>query len=406
MDVFFARQPIFDRSRGLAGYELLYRARPDSTSAAGVSTEFMAMQVLVDAVLATGIDFATAGKPAYINVPTGLLLAGPFDMLDPRRIVIEILETVQPEPRVEAAIKQLIRAGYRVALDDYALDDPRAPLAPLAHILKLDVLNLDPAGIDTIVAAQQPYAATLLAERVEDEACWHHCMHAGFQLFQGYFFQRPELVRHADLAPTVLQIIDLMNMLLDPESADLDIEDRFRSNVALSYKLLRMANSAAVGLRYVDSIGQVIRALGRNSVHRWLSLLLAAAVPRDTGTSQELMKSALARARFCELILERRDSRRAGQAFLVGLFSQMDALLGVRLDELLERVALGDENRDAITQHKGPLGAALELVVAYEQADWERVESMRGSIGVDAGVMGDLYTASISWADERLALLA
>jgi EAL and modified HD-GYP domain-containing signal transduction protein len=174
MDVFFARQPIFDRSRGLAGYELLYRARPDSTSAAGVSTEFMAMQVLVDAVLATGIDFATAGKPAYINVPTGLLLAGPFDMLDPRRIVIEILETVQPEPRVEAAIKQLIRAGYRVALDDYALDDPRAPLAPLTHILKLDVLNLDPDGIDTIVAAQQPYAATLLAELVVayEQADW------------------------------------------------------------------------------------------------------------------------------------------------------------------------------------------------------------------------------------------
>jgi EAL and modified HD-GYP domain-containing signal transduction protein len=401
--VFVARQPIFDASDRLFAYELLYRSGTQQNFADGLSPDQMCTDTVIHALLSIGLAPLTGGTLAFVNMTRDFLMRGLYELFDPKTVVIELLETVEPDEEVVAACRKLARAGYTLALDDFVNAPGYEPLLRLAQIVKIDVLNRPTEELARVAKDLTPYEVRLLAERVETAQVRDACKKLGYTLFQGYFFSKPQIVSHRELSVEHATIVRLMNLLDTPTATDVEIEDAFRSDPSLSYKLLRIANSASFGGRDVQSIGFALRMVGRGVLHRWLTLLLVSSVASQSGIAHELVVAALARARLCELIAEKTDRRgQVGPLFLVGLFSLLDVLLRMPMAGIVERMAVAKDVKDALLSRSGPYAATLALVEAQERGDWDAVVDAAAAVGVADFEVSASYAESLAWASERI----
>ncbi len=402
MDLFVARQPIFDLEGDLSAYELLYRRGSQSRAADGASTEQMSLDVIIQSFLEIGLERITRRKTGFINFSREMLVSGSWELLDPRAVVIELLEDVPVDAEVVAACDRLVAAGYRLALDDFVPGGPHERLVPLAEIVKVDVLDRPEAELREVAAPLLARKVRLLAERVETEAVRDSCRALGFELFQGYFYSRPELIERRGISVAYAPIVQLMNLLRDDAVGDAAVEEAFRRDPTLSYKLLQVVNAASYGGRGIESILHAIRILGRATLHRWLALLLASSLATGGAMNVELAHAAVLRARFCERLGEAAGRKASGPLFMVGLFSMMDALLGTSMEELLSQINLAEEMRDALLRRAGPLAGWLGVVEAYEAGRWDEVTRLSAALGVPAGEVPGLYLEALGWARERV----
>ncbi|HEY0970371.1 MAG TPA: EAL domain-containing protein [Gemmatimonadales bacterium] len=400
LDLFLARQPIFDRRDQLVAYELLYRRNPvENAAGTAVSSTRMSSDTLVQSLLTMGMERVTAGKTAFVNVDREMLLADPFDILDANSVVIELLETIACDGATLAAATSLSRRGFTVALDDFVYDGSYDPFLRLASIVKLDVLGRSPEELRAVIERLQPFDVRLLAERVENAEVHRQCAELGFELFQGYFYARPEIMSGRDVPAEQANIIALLNLLRDPEATDVELEEAFRKDLIMTYKLLRIVNSGAFGGIGIESIKHAIRLLGRAALHRWLSLLLISSLASSSEVQNELVVVAMQRARMCELVAEALGRRRERDAaFMVGLFSLLDALMRVPMDEILARINLADELRQVLLKRTGPQAPILRLVEAYEAARWDDVFTEAGALGLPLDQVPGLYADAVVWA--------
>lgn len=402
--VFIARQPIFDRHHRRIAYELLYRANREATHAyvGDVSAALMCGDTALHALLSIGLDRLTAGATAFVNVTEEHLLGELYKIFDPKAVVLELLETVEGTPSVVEACQRAVAEGYTLALDDY---DGRASLDPLlAHvtIVKIDMLAVtDAEQHKAMVSRLLGLGLTVLAERVETPEALALATEAGCSLFQGYVFSRPETldgravnVQHA----TVFQIMALLN---EPDATDRELEDAFRSHPSLSLSLLRIVNSASFGGRGVDSIPHAIRLVGREALSRWMLIMLAATVGSRSPVAHEAVVEALIRGRFCEMVTAHDRAADPAARFLVGMLSRMDKLLGLPMDQVLERLPVSQDVRSALLEGTGPHASMLLLADAYENADWALVDMLAADV-----TLPSLYAEAVSWANERLTRVA
>ncbi|MGQ0646133.1 MAG: EAL and HDOD domain-containing protein [Gemmatimonadaceae bacterium] len=402
-DVFVARQPIFQLDGRLSAYELLYRKSEQHQSAQHASADVMAAEVLVQTFLNMGLDRVTGEASAYLNFTRDMLVQGVWGLFDPKKVVIEILETVEPDDEVVATVETMVKNGYTIALDDFEYSPAYERLLDLATIVKVDVLNRSFEDLDGLAAQLRKRSVAMLAERVETKEVEVRCRSLGFTLFQGYYYQRPEILVKKELGTAQLTILRLMNLLRDTTSSDSQLEEAFRGDVSMTVKLLRTVNAASMGGRGIESIRHAVRLVGRSELHKWLSLMLVSSVASRGGTDVELVRVALTRARLAELIgLQRGDRRGSEGLFMVGLFSLLDALLRIPLADILQRIELAEEIKRALMLRAGPYAPALMLVEAYERAKWDVVSAESSTLGVDAGLLGDMYLASVAWARDRL----
>jgi EAL and modified HD-GYP domain-containing signal transduction protein len=403
MTIFVARQPIFDLASRVSGYELLYRRDSERTMAEGVDSNTMSARVIANTFLGIGIRELTGGVPGFVNFTREPLLDGTHELLDPQEVVIELLESIQCDVDTLRACRALRTAGFTLALDDFVYDPSFHPLLELASIVKVDVLDREESDIQHLVEQLRPFGVRLLAERVETDTVHERCKAMGFELFQGYFYSRPETMSKEDLEPGQMAILQLLNLLRDTETSDASLDEAFRGDPGLCYKLLRIVNSASMGGRGVESIAHAVRLVGRASLHRWLSVILAGSFASKGGTYSELALAALTRARLCELMAERSSRNLAPNAlFMTGLFSMMDALMRAPMDRVLARVAVADDVRSALLTRTGTQAPALLLAEAYEEGDWSRARELAQPVGVDADRVVPLYFEAIFWARQQL----
>ncbi|WP_158508621.1 EAL and HDOD domain-containing protein [Gemmatirosa kalamazoonensis] len=402
-DVFVARQPIFDEHDRLFAYELLYRSGTQQNFANGVSADQMCTDTVLHAVLSIGLNPLTNGTLAFVNMTRDFLMRNLYELFDPTTIVVELLETVEPDDEVVEACRRIVRSGYPLALDDFVNAPGYEPLLRMAKIVKIDVLNRPEEELKQVARELLPHGVRLLAERVESAEVRDMCRRLGFTLFQGYYYSRPQIVSHRELSVEHTTMLRLLSMLDNPTATDTEIEDGFRSDPSLSYKLLRIANSAAFGGRDVQSIGFALRMVGRKVLHRWLSLLLISSVASSSGIAGELVLAALVRARLCELIAQRTERAQAmGPMFLVGLFSLLDVLLRMPMEGILSRMAIAPEVRAVLLSRSGPYAPTLALVEAQERGDWQAVQDAAAAVGIGAGDVSKAYTEALAWAGERI----
>ena len=384
-----ARQPLFDRRLEVVAYELLYRA-PGEQVAHIVDADRATARVALNSLTELGLERVTGARPAWINVTREFLLDGRAAVLPPAHVVLEILENQLIDQQLVDTVRGLRDQGYRFALDDFEYSSDADPLLELAEYVKLDVLAL---GIDKVaseVARLRPYGVTLLAEKVETHEELALCMAAGCELFQGYFFCRPELLSTHSVDANRLSLLQLLAALQEPDIGLHALERIVALDLALGYRLLRYINSAFFGLRSeVRSIGQALALLGVEKLRQWAALSVFASVDRKP---VELTITALVRARFCELVSPHQPCCSAAELFTLGLFSVVDALLDMPMADVVERVPFPEDTRRALVDHDGPQGRLIECMIALERGDLERAESL-------VPQAGDVYVEALEWAD-------
>ncbi len=397
--VFVGGQPIYDGRLRVVGYELLYREGKENESAER-STEATA-KLLFSAVIEVGLEKLTGKHPAFINL-TGDMLNVIRQFSPPKeRIVFEVLEDVKDEEGVIAAVQELKRAGYRIALDDFANQLSQQSFLPYADIVKVDVLNARYGDLLTLIRQLKRRNLTVIAEKVENLTQFQVCRDLGFDWFQGHFLSRPHIIRTKTLAPNKAAVLHLLARLGDPNVRLEELEAIISRDVALSFKLLRCINSAYYALpRRVESLREAILFLGTQTIVSWVSLVALAGL---SDKPQELFAIALIRAEMCERLGTLTKTRQPEKYFTVGLLSVLDVLMDMPMEDLIKLLPLShDVNRVLLGEDRSsPLGMALACTLAYERGDWDKVSQF----GLETSALAQAYIEAVGWASEATAIL-
>lgn len=393
---FIARQPIFDRQQQVFGYELLFRS--GLTGGYDAKDAEQAACSTLDTSVMVGLDVLCHGTRAFLNFGRDVLLNGYPSFLPPEQTVVEILETVTPDDEVIAACRKLKERGYTLALDDFVSPDGLEPLIRLADIIKVDVRLVPPERWARLASDHANRGIRMLAEKVETREEFERLHVCGYHYFQGFFLSRPATVAQSEIPPMQADYLRLLQLVQQPQMDFHELERTVKREAALCYRLLRYLNSSAFGFtKNVTSIGHALSLLGENEVRRWMCLV--ATVGAGQGRPPELVRAALMRARFCEL-LGRRLKKSGSNLFLLGLLSAMDVLLELPLEVILERTPVAKSIKDALLERPSPLGAIYHLERAYEAGNWDVCQSLAEELRVSEEQLAETYVEAARWATE------
>ncbi|RDI43130.1 EAL and HDOD domain-containing protein [Falsibacillus pallidus] len=407
MEVFVARQPIFNSKEETIAYELLYR-RNHQNEFPSINGDQATAEVLINSFLSIGIDKLSNGKPCFINFTQNLLMLKVPAYFRPREIVVEILEDVTPSKSILQICRELKSQGYQIALDDFILyenSEDHHELMRLADIIKVDFLNTSVEKRTEIEALAKLLNVKLLAEKVETMGEYHEAKKKGYSYFQGYFFSKPIILSSHDVPAYFHSYYSVIQNLSVSEPNIQIITNLIEQDVSLSYKLLRLINSPAYRPKQkISSIRQAIVLLGLIEIQKWIYVLAV----REKNTlenkmSEEIIRTCLTRAKMCELIAgNKKEEKKSSMYFLTGMFSMLDAILSMPMEHIVKELPLMDIISDALKGKENDLKDVLDLVIAVEKAEWEKVFVLSGKINSDPAKLFEFYTFSCSWAEELL----
>lgn len=399
MNVFVARQPIFDNNLQVCAYELLYRSS-DVDSAQVIDGDESTSSVILNSFIEIGIDNITKGLPAYINLTRNFF----FELkpeLPHKKVVLELLEDIEPDDELISAIQQLSAKGYTIALDDFVLtNDGRDRLLPYVDIVKVDVYGLSPQQI--VYQARElrrRKVTTLLAEKIETEQIMKLCRSCGFDYFQGFFLSRPSTLSRRSVSSSKLPLLRMIASLHEPDLNVRELEEIISQDLSLSYKLLRYLASPLFPTRNIDSIRSAILYLGKRNIANWATLL---ALSSCDDQPPERIVSLLIRGHTCEKLALNTCTGQSETAFTIGLFSGIDAVLDATLELVCKELPLSDVTKQALLHRSGPYGALLAATLAQEQGQWDAISQL----GFPPALLSEIYIDAVRCADDQWAWLS
>ena len=394
-----ARQAIVNAEKAVIGYELFNRSRAPMEHTAATD-----VLLLFTALSHTGREVLVGTKLLFVNSTHESLAGGHLELLSPEKVVLE----VEPLGHVAASealarlpiLRSLRERGFKLSFNHTVLESAYATWLPLADYIKLDMNLLRPEQLAVLTShAIRHSKAQLVATKIETEEQFTLARSLGAALFQGYWFSRPAVVETKLLAPNQVSIIQLINLLRQQASTD-EIEDVLKKDAGLAFNLLRLINSAGFnGSRAITSVRQAIMIMGLKKLFRWSALLLTAS---QFGTSTPTIgHTAVIRARLMELLaMEFMSGDDAEQAFLVGVFSLLDAMLNMPLTAALQLIRLPDNVRDALLLRQGVFGELLTLAEACESGDDIVFDQAASVLGLNSQQINWAHLQALAWCDQ------
>jgi c-di-GMP-related signal transduction protein len=401
VDVFVARQAIFDRQLDVFGYELLFRSCQNNVYD-GTDGALASSQVISSSFYSIGVENILGGKRAFINFPRKLLVEDCASLLPSKIAIIEILETVEADEGVLTACAELRRRGYLLALDDFTGREEMTALTRIADIIKVDFRATDLAEQEELMHRYGRRGIRMLAEKVETLVEFERARKMGYTYFQGYFFARPVIVQGREIPGFKLNYLRILQEVHRPELDYERLQEFLKPEVSLTYKLLRYVNSAVFGFnRRIESIKEALVLVGENEIRKWVSVVV---LPQLAGNKPgELVLTAVVRARFCELIAEPAGLRgRASELFLMGLFSLLDVMMDQPLKNILEQLSVADDVRATLLESAPldrPVTQVYTLVRANERADWDALAATAARLTIPVEQVPELYLEAVQWGD-------
>lgn len=397
-DFLIGRQQILDSNLDTFAYEILFRGshfdltvQDDATNATN--------QVIADTIIEIGLNEIVGPHKAFINFTAQNLLEKTPLSLPKDRIVIEVLESVAVDLPIINSLKELSEEGYTIALDDFVFTDEWRPLLEIADIVKLDIMAGNLQDTRQLIQQLLPYRLTLLAEKVETRQEFETLKDWGCELFQGFFFSKPNIVEGKRLGVNQASAIQLLSAVNKADACFEDINKVIGQDAGLSYKLLHYINSAFFSLpTRIESIRQATVLLGLRELKRWLNILTLASL---SDKSQAVLQVALIRAKMCELLAAQLGED-SDKFFLVGILSGLDSMLNMPIDEVLDHLPLSKEIAVAILHRTGKAGEVLQYTIDYER--WELSSDTFHDLKPNR--IASIYLDSIHWAGNVLSNLA
>jgi EAL and modified HD-GYP domain-containing signal transduction protein len=396
MDIFVARQPILNEHKKLFAYELLYRG----TGVEGIWCGEKATTSLLSATFLTeGIDVISGSKPCFVNFTKDLLLRGIPSSFPSSKVIVEVLEDIPPTAEILKACQSLRAEGYTIALDDFVYDRTLEPLIALADIIKIDFRISSETDIRRTLHRLAHFPVKFLAEKVETHEEFDLASRLGFKYFQGYFFSRPETFRIHELESVKASLVALLAEVSKKSTTVGRLEKIINKDVALSYKLLKYINSSYFyRVNAIESVRHAIVFLGEKEIRRFLLLVIISEIATDK--PGELIRLAVVRARFCELLaLESGYRKMADEIFLLGLLSLLDAMLDSPMAVVVEQLPLGNILKSVLIDRTGPLAPFLDVVIAFEEHDRAACIIALDELGVDKSKVQQMYLDSLAFAE-------
>ncbi|MCJ8338885.1 MAG: HDOD domain-containing protein [Pseudomonadales bacterium] len=392
-DILFARHSIYSKNRDVEYYELLFR-NADNAFCPSIDDQSATFEVIANNyanVIQNGVEKIV---PCFIKVTDDLLLSDKLPELPKGRFVLEILGRSHITPELIIKLKELGKNGIRLALADY---DPRERrfdvLLNIVHILKLDIRRLGMDNIPALIAKLRPFHLELLADKVESKEQYLECVKMGFSLYQGFFLSEPATVKGKKIHANKMVLLQLLAEIDRLGSDARSMEEIALNDPALTFKILKVVNSAAFSTpKKILSLSHAISLLGMAQIKRWIIIFMTAG---DDKVPADLLANMLVRGRMCELLSEMSGEEDPISFFMVGLLSQLDALLNIEMNELLEQMPLTHDITQAILAHEGKMGEILSDVKYYQLGDFDAVQG-----GLGNAIYQVAYRHSIKWADQ------
>ncbi|MFQ6333921.1 EAL and HDOD domain-containing protein [Methylophilus sp. 3sh_L] len=392
------RQPVVNDQQQIIGYEFFFRNETE-----GSNTPFEEDIQTCARILNTTMDemhenWLLGQQLAFINVDHVMLNSVFLELMPAEKTVLEVVHHLQVTPEILARCQELKQLKFRIALDNPQHYPHLEALLPYADFIKIDMRNVDIAQATQWLKKYQQGECTLIAEKVEENSQFQGLLDAGYQQFQGYFYAKPENISSKVINPSFDGVLYLLN-LVSQEAENKDIENGFKRDTTLSYKLLRYINSVGFGLSCeVQSIGHALTILGRNQLYRWLTLLMVTA--GKNSSSPALMKTSITRGRLTELLgepfFEKRDR---DNLFVVGVFSLLDVMLKVPMENILEKLQLPETIVDALVERQGIFGPFLKLTEACEDANNEEILEMAAMLQLQPEKVNQCHMEALAWTE-------
>ncbi len=390
---FVARQPIYDRALDVYAYELLFRTA-DVDHAEVQDEEAATASTVVTTFADIGLDALVGGRGGFVNATRDFVMRGFVTLLPAGRVTLELHRTEALAPEVLAELKRLAQLGYTIALDDFVMRPDSIGLLEVAHYVKLDVQAFTRDQLAEQVAQLQPHKVKLIASKIEDHLTFGFCKDAGFDYFQGYFFCQPKTIAGRGIPANRLTQMRMLAVLQDPGCELEQLEQAISNDLGVSFRLLRWINSAYFSLpRKVSSVREALMLLGVRNVRSWALLMTLAGIEDQPS---ELVRTAMVRAKMCELVAQALDRPDTDAYFMVGLFSVVDAFMNMQMSDVLAELPLTPDVAAALLDQSGPMGEVLGWVLTYERA---RFECLTPAPQADA-MLRDAYVVALRFADQ------
>ena len=406
---YLARQPILDREGKIYAYELLFRDSPSSDTAVIASDVLATAQVLENVLNNIGLPKLIGDHKAFINCSRDMLLDNVFGLLNPRCFVLEILEDVEVDEALVKAVERYKARGFELALDDFIFNEEFLkrcePLFPYVTYVKMDLVDNDDKALADAAKFFKAKNIKILAEKVETKACFKMRLKDGYDYFQGFFFAKPELVTGKKIDATSAAILRILLLLRTHPDLD-ELCDCFANNGDVAANLLRFVNSdAQYRGRDISNVRDAIVWIGMRNIQEWLMLMLYARPEMGmTPQSSPLFQNASHRAKFLEIlarVLSGTDNDLPAKAFMAGLISRMDALVGASLESILTGSDADEDIREALLHRQGRLGTLLRLADAVEQDDQATILDLLKELNMSSTLLNRCVNDAYTWAHER-----
>ena len=395
MDVFVARQPIFDRKLNVFGYELLYRKSMNNFYE-GTDDNQATAELINHALFSFRFRELTDNTKAFINFSEDLLVKEIPLLLPKDLLVVEILERVNNSEQLLMKCRKLKEEGYLLALDDFVFHESYDSLIQEVGIIKVEYPVIDKQE-QRMLLRKYGKKVKFLAEKVETREDFQEAMEMGYDYFQGYFFSKPVMMKEKDIASINGNLIRIIHELQNEEPNYQKITEIIEIDVGLSYKLLRMANSIFFGsMNPIHSIKTALVRLGTTEIRKWIYLMMLKDIQRIE--NKELIKLSLIRAKMLEIMAQRSGLKNQHlEYFMTGLFSSIDVLLGKPLSEILPDMALTEQITKALLYRDNDMGKALNYILHFEQGDWEYLDTYDKNILLPKESFMEIYVEALSW---------
>jgi EAL and modified HD-GYP domain-containing signal transduction protein len=393
IEIYVGRMPIYTPSLDVFGFKLLYRVK-DNTKILIQESEKATSEIIFNTFIEIGLEKIAEDKLAFITIDNSYLtekLPLPFPK---EQIVLVIPKWVPMNNQTIAAIKRLKAERYWLCLEDRLGENIPEDVCNLVNIIKIDIQEMKTQVLHERVDFYRTTSARLMASKVQSQEDFEICKDIGFNYYEGYFLAKPRIVLGRRLPTNRFSLLKLLSCLFDPEADMGELEELIRQDISLSYRLLRMVNSAYYALdTKVESIRHALVILGLKQIREWLTILAMADV-NDRSTT--LMTTAMIRGKMCELLAVSAGFKQEDRFFTVGLLSILDAIMDLSMEEVLQNLPLLDDMNQALLTQTGPMGYVLSCVLAYENGEWNKVDLLKTN-PVD---LRDAYLRAISWASE------
>lgn len=390
--VLLVRQPIFDHEQRVVGYELLSR---------GAASDLNLMQEddsgeLILSVYTTLSEHGEEKRvPGFVSIPEAMILNDQLPQLPARQVVMQVHSSEANRPALTDKIKSLVADGYRIAIEVDRLTKSIVPLLDAVQIARVDVSTKSAEEIGKWVKVLRGHKVAVMAIQIASMDQLGECIEAGCKLFEGSFLSKPKVIKGRKINANEVALMQLIQSLQKPNVKPEEIEQLVMRDPVLTYKLLRIVNSAAYSLvRKVESIAEAVVMLGMEQVKKWATLIAATSHQEKP---EELSRTLLIRGRMCELIAEGLKYPNPSGFFMAGMMSGFHLMLDITPEELMDQIPLGEDIQQAVRDRSGLMGQTITHAIAYEAGDWDQLPA-----DFDSAVFETAYRQSLQWTKESM----